>query len=188
MGPVRGHEVELYEAHATRLLRIVAYHVRTTPENVEDACHFAWATLIRHADRVQRDAALTWLTVTATRYAYRLHRRQGRDVSLEAILEEGRPGAETPTNLAPERQVELRQELDLTQQLPCRERRMLWLQAAGLSYAEIADCTGASTRTVERQILRARRRLMELRQRGGLAAAPTSMSTTRGRKPPALGL
>lgn len=50
--PVRGHEGELYEAHARRLLRIVAHHVRTTPENIEDACHFAWTDLLSHADRV----------------------------------------------------------------------------------------------------------------------------------------
>ncbi len=34
---------------------------------------------------------------------------------------------------------------------------MLWLHGIGLSYADIADSTGCTLRTVERQLLRAKR-------------------------------
>ena len=43
--------------------------------------------------------------------------------------------------------------------LPARQRRLLALQAFGLSYAEIAQREGCTPRTVERQLLRARRAL-----------------------------
>jgi len=185
---VRGHELELYEAHATRLLRIVARQVQTTPENIEDACHFAWVALLRRADCVQRDAALAWLAITATRNAYKLHRRQGRDASLDVIQEDGWPLPEPSTNIGPQRHVEIHEDLDVIDQLPARQQRIVWLKAAGLSYTEIADYTGDSIRTVQRQILRARSQLGELRRRTDLTVGTPPTSTPGGRKPPAAGL
>ncbi|MGO9820233.1 MAG: sigma factor-like helix-turn-helix DNA-binding protein [Solirubrobacteraceae bacterium] len=38
----------------------------------------------------------------------------------------------------------------------------MWLQGFGLSYAEMAGYTGDSERTIERQVLRARRSLRRL--------------------------
>ena len=43
--------------------------------------------------------------------------------------------------------------------LPPRQQRLVWLQGLGLTYEEMAGYTGASTRTVERQLLRAKRTL-----------------------------
>ncbi|MGA2926187.1 MAG: sigma factor-like helix-turn-helix DNA-binding protein [Solirubrobacteraceae bacterium] len=45
--------------------------------------------------------------------------------------------------------------------LPARQRRLLALQAFGLSYAEIAAREGCTPRTVERQLLRAKRALRD---------------------------
>ncbi len=45
--------------------------------------------------------------------------------------------------------------------LPARQRRLLALQAFGLSYAEIAGREGCTPRTVERQLLRAKRALRD---------------------------
>jgi DNA-binding CsgD family transcriptional regulator len=44
-----------------------------------------------------------------------------------------------------------------------RQQRLVWLQAAGLSYVEMAAYTGDSVRTVERQVLRAAERVRQLR-------------------------
>ncbi|MBV8956985.1 MAG: sigma-70 region 4 domain-containing protein, partial [Solirubrobacterales bacterium] len=41
------------------------------------------------------------------------------------------------------------------------QQRILWLHALGLTYAEIADYEGCTLRTVERQLLRARRRITQ---------------------------
>jgi RNA polymerase sigma factor (sigma-70 family) len=50
--------------------------------------------------------------------------------------------------------------------LPQRQRQMVWLHGAGLSYVEIAAATGCTRRTVERQLLRAKRALSDARQAG----------------------
>jgi RNA polymerase sigma factor (sigma-70 family) len=145
------------------LEHIVRADVRAPDPVIEDACQFAWSRLVHHAHRVQHECALAWLAQTARREAVKLVRRDGRDVSLEAVLDgEGRlgRGAGGPD---PEEVFEQRQRLALVAALPERQQRVLWLHASGLSYAEIALQTGYSLRTVERQLLRAKRsvRLLE---------------------------
>jgi RNA polymerase sigma factor (sigma-70 family) len=58
--------------------------------------------------------------------------------------------------IAHEHNDELRDQL---RTLTDRQRQFLALQAAGLTYAEIAERTGTTLRTVERQILRGRHKL-----------------------------
>jgi DNA-directed RNA polymerase specialized sigma24 family protein len=41
--------------------------------------------------------------------------------------------------------------------LPIRQQRLLWLHALGLTYTEMAAHEGCTRRTVERQLLRAKR-------------------------------
>jgi RNA polymerase sigma factor (sigma-70 family) len=62
---------------------------------------------------------------------------------------------------APSELVERRERLDGIRRLPERQQRVLWLHALGLSYGEIAAHEGCTTRTVERQLLRARQRARE---------------------------
>jgi RNA polymerase sigma factor (sigma-70 family) len=50
-------------------------------------------------------------------------------------------------------------QLEAISALPGRQQRLVWLQGLGFSYDEMAAQTGVSHRTVERQLLRARRRL-----------------------------
>jgi RNA polymerase sigma factor (sigma-70 family) len=52
---------------------------------------------------------------------------------------------------------EERQRLVDLDRLPERQQRLVWLQGLGLSYVEMAEREGCTTRTVERQLLRARR-------------------------------
>lgn len=168
-------DAALYGAYAERLLGIVARRVNTTPENVEDACHFAWAQYLSHAERV--DCVHAWLATTAIHQAYKLHARQDRDESLERALENG---AEPVAGDDVTRVVELREEIGLPDRLAPRQQRLIWLQAAGLSYREMSQRTGDSLRTTERQVLRARRRLADLRRRSERPSALAPPSARLG--------
>ena len=152
----------LYDGLARRLEQIVRADVRAPDSVVEDACQFAWGSLVAQAARVHTDAALAWLTKTAVREAWRLMHARERDLPLETD-EAG--AAELATLVAPAEPDTLvadREQLRLMRLLPERQQRVLWLQGIGLSYAEISVYTGDSSRTVERQLLRARKRLREL--------------------------
>ena len=61
--------------------------------------------------------------------------------------------------LDPIRSPSRRAQLELLRALPVRQRTVLLLQAAGFSYEETAEGLGMSRRTVERQIMRGRRKL-----------------------------
>src|SRR5689334_205775 len=80
---------ELYAALAVRLHQIVYGRVRAPEPVIEDACQFAWCTLIRYQGRVRRDRALGWLATTASREALRQVRRHARERSLEQLAEDG---------------------------------------------------------------------------------------------------
>jgi RNA polymerase sigma factor (sigma-70 family) len=147
----------LYRELASRLEQIVRRDVRAPDAVIEDACQFAWSRLVHHAHRVHRDCALAWLVKTAVHEAFKLIRRSGRELSLDAgtVGEPWRaPLASVPE---PYELLEQRLRLDTLNILPERQRQMLWLHAIGLSYAEISLHTGCSQRTVERQLLRAKR-------------------------------
>ncbi len=149
----------LYRLLAPRLDRAVRRDVRASDPVIEDACQFAWSRFVCHADRVRRDAALAWLTKTAIHEVFKLNRRTLRDLSLDAKLEANVEGGLAGGGPPPEDIVEQRSRLAAIAQLPARQQRLIWLQGLGLSYAEMAVQTGSSTRTVERQLLRARQRL-----------------------------
>lgn len=150
---------ELYEDRAGQVRRLVRHEVRAPEPVIEDACQFAWSRLVHHRDRVHRDTAVAWLVSTAIREAFKLIRRGNRDLSLEGLLDQGGDVPCAAAALTPEEIVEHRARLEALRSLPERQRRLVWLQGIGLSYAEMADHTGATTRTVERQLLRARRKL-----------------------------
>ena len=162
---VNGDVGELYRALAKQLEQIVRVDVRAPDPVIEDACQFAWSRLVHHSDRVRRDAALTWLAKTAIHEAFKLIRRDRREVSLDAFTK----GAHEPT-LAhwppkpslldpPAEALDHRERLAEVHELPARQQRLLWLQALGLSHVEIARHEGYTRRTVERQLLRARHAL-----------------------------
>jgi RNA polymerase sigma factor (sigma-70 family) len=150
---------QLYRALAVRLVQIVRLDVRAPEAVIEDACQVAWSRLVRHAGRVRRETALSWLARTAAREAVRLARREGRELSLDAVLEQIGDGGLTVRALhsaGPLEVVEHRERLELVRLLPHRQRTLLWLHALGLTYAEMARSTGCTERTVERQLLRAK--------------------------------
>lgn len=151
---------ELYRDLSDRLEQIVRFDVRAPESVVEDACQFAWGRLVDHRHRVRRESALSWLARTAVREALKLHARAGRCISLDAALN-GDRAAEMPTLAGPDELVERRERLASIGRLPARQQQMLWLHALGLTYAEIGRHTGCTRRTVERQLLRAKRALQD---------------------------
>jgi RNA polymerase sigma factor (sigma-70 family) len=150
---------ELYAALAGQLRQIVRFGVRAPDALIEDACQVAWSRLIRHRGSVRREAALAWLVTTASREALKLIRRADRELSLDELAERERDLAPAGCTVGPDEIVELRARLDLIGHLPPRQQRLVWLQGLGLSYEEMAGYTGSSTRTVERQLLRAKKAL-----------------------------
>jgi RNA polymerase sigma factor (sigma-70 family) len=150
---------DLYVAFAARLAQIVRFNVRASDAVIEDACQFAWTRLLHHRARVRRDAARAWLTRTATHQALKLVRREGRELSLDSILEPVDGLARAGQTVTLEELIEQRRRLESIGRLPQRQQRLVWLHGLGFSYAEMARDCGCTRRTVERQLLRGKRRL-----------------------------
>ncbi len=148
----------LYAAQAGRVRQSVRARVRASDPVIEDACQFAWSRLVLHRRRVRRETASAWLVKTAIHEAFKLLSREGREVSLDGLLEQGWAGPK-PAVASLEQVVAQRAQLESIGSLPERQQRLVWLQGLGLSYAEMAGHTGDTTRTVERQLLRAKRSL-----------------------------
>ncbi len=150
---------ELYRALSGRLEQIVRLDVRAPDAVIEDACQFAWSRLVHHSGAVRRESALSWLAKTAIHEAFKLIRREDRELSLDAAIEQAGDAALRTGAPGPDELLENRERLEAIRCLPERQQRLLWLHALGLSYAEMALHTGCSPRTVERQLLRAKRTL-----------------------------
>jgi RNA polymerase sigma factor (sigma-70 family) len=149
---------ELFAEQASRVRRLVRAGVRAPEPLVEDACQLAWVRLFQHRARVRRDTAIAWLVRTAIHEALKQMHRVGRELSLDALAEEaGEDPPSTPALL--DDLIEQRARLEAIRILPERQQRLVWLQGLGLTYTEMAGQTGTTRRTVERQLLRAKRTL-----------------------------
>jgi RNA polymerase sigma factor (sigma-70 family) len=153
---------QLYRALAGRLEQIVRLDVRASDALVEDACQFAWSRLVLHAARVRPDAALSWLATTAVHEAFKLIRRAERELSLDAALDQAGDAVLRAAAPEPWELLERHERLDTIRELPERQQRLLWLHGLGLTYGEIAVQAGCTRRTVERQLLRAKRTMRTL--------------------------
>ncbi len=80
---------------------------------------------------------------------------------MEQLAEEGARPAPRASVTSLEELVEQRARLETIGRLPERQQRLMWLQGLGLSYTEMAEHEGATPRTVERQLMRAKKRLRE---------------------------
>ncbi len=148
---------ELYCALAGRLERIVRLDIRAPETVIEDACQVAWCRLLDHSERVHRETVIAWLARTAVREAFKLLRRDRRELSLEAVIDDDTEQPRvTIAPATPEQLLEHRERIRELGRLPERQQRVVWLHAFGLSYAEMATHEGCTRRTVERQLVRAR--------------------------------
>lgn len=95
-----------------------------------------------------------WLVTVAEREAWRLAARGRRTIDLDEL-----PCPYRPTIPGPEDVVEARNRFEhAAAAMTARQRRILGLHAAGLSYRQISEATGETLRTAERQMHRGRRR------------------------------
>src|SRR5437764_5123504 len=133
---------ELYGRLARRLEQIVRLDVRAPDVVIEDACQFAWSRLVHHRHRVHRETVLSWLARTAVHEAFKLDRRDRRELSLEAAAEHATPAVALASPATPTELIEHRERLAELGRLPDRQQRALWLHGLGLSYAEIARHEG----------------------------------------------
>jgi RNA polymerase sigma factor (sigma-70 family) len=146
----------LYARSEGEVRGIVRSGVAAPEAVIEDACQFAWCRLLHHRERVSGDRAVAWLVTTAVREAFKLTRRAGRELSLEALMEETGDLQLSRTAASAHDALEPRLRLELVGSLPERRRRLVWLQALGFDYREMATQTGTTVRMVERQLTRAR--------------------------------
>lgn len=159
-------EVEaLYGRLQPQLVRILASNLQPPDWVVDDACQSAWSSLLSRRDTVAPGSELGWLSTTATREALRLMRRE-RVVDPEHRPAEVIDLADHRTAPGPEQVLELRQRLAEIRRLPVRQQRLVMLHGLGYEYEEIAAVTGATRRTVHRQLVRARQRLRLLAEEG----------------------
>ncbi len=164
-----GVDVEtIYASSAARVRRLVRHNVRAPEPVIEDACQTAWVRLVRDRGRVRPETAVAWLVTTAVREAIKLTQRARREVFLEDLLDDAGELQELDGRPATDEVVEYRLRLESLCLLTDRQQRFVWLQALGWSYAEMATMTGATPRTIDRQLLRARRTL-EMPRRVGAA-------------------
>jgi RNA polymerase sigma factor (sigma-70 family) len=150
---------ELYSGLSRRLEQIVRRDVRAPEAVIEDACQFAWSRLLHRRHDVRRETVLAWLVKVAIHEAFKLIRRDDRELSLDATLDGHAERLLASPAPGPDEIVEQREQLATISSLPDRQQRILWLRALGLSYEEMALFTGCTPRTIERQLQRARARI-----------------------------
>ena len=170
---LRGDEATLFAHHNAALRAAVRCAVHGSDALVEDACQSAWAILLRAQPR--RGATLfAWLVTVATREAWRLSTADQRGCPLARPDDTQLEGLERAhDDLDPAHRALARLHAGARLQavaaaLSERQRRLIALQAMGYSHGELADLTGDTPRTVDRQLARAKRCLDPLR--GPLAA------------------
>jgi RNA polymerase sigma factor (sigma-70 family) len=158
--PGQDQVADMYQALAGPLRQIVRCAVRAPEAVIDDACQAAWSRLLRRRRDIRTETALGWLATTASREALRSCRRAARELPLDELREEQAEQLGLTVGPAgPDEIFAFRQRLDQLRELPRRQQEVMWLQGFGLSYTEIAAYTGDTRRTVERQLMRAKRAL-----------------------------
>ena len=162
-----GDEQTLFTELHPRLRDHVRLLVRTSGANVDDACSFAFLQLLRY--QPDREHLYGWLLRTATREAIKLDQHAQRTAPLPVGGNDDRGAQAVDERACPELQFELlvAREAVAAAGMTDRERRIVGLHAAGLTYSDVAKVTGDSERTIERQLLRGRRKLRAARIRHG---------------------
>ena len=158
-----------YAEYHRRVLRGVAAQAGAVDGAVlDDACAFAWAALVRREDVAFDRRGVNWLIVVGTRKAWELARLARRETPVGGFLSSVDPGEVVePAGLASEpvdRLIALEDHADRLARFERpkpRERRDLFLQAAGYRYAEIVELTGSTYTAVNRRLTEGRRRLYE---------------------------
>jgi RNA polymerase sigma factor (sigma-70 family) len=158
-----------YTDHQRRLTATVLSCARQAGDAiVADACAYAWLQLARRTDVTLDHHGLAWLRIVAIQEARR-HIRPGHERPVGLFI--GEPEDEDeyrePASLHGDPlgrvlNTETQHErLERFAQLKPRERRELFLHAAGYTYKEIAALTDSTYTAVNRRLTEGRRRLIK---------------------------
>ncbi len=162
--------------HADRLRRSIAKKARGLDDAIiDDACAFAWATLVRRPDvDLERYEAYWWLYKVALRQAWALGRAQRLEQPIGGLNGADEDSLE-PISVDSDVADLVADRLDRTTvhevlgRLHWRERREPLLYAHGFSYEEIAAITGTSYTAVNRWLARGKNALRTARARRELS-------------------
>jgi RNA polymerase sigma factor (sigma-70 family) len=153
----------MFAAQQPRLRRTLARLVNTSAENVEDACMFAWMQLLSR-DLENADAVFQWLLTVARREAIKLDQRARGADRLDGEFASALQPADPHDHITVREAWLDAAAVIAAAGLTARRLTLVGLRAAGLSYEEMAAATSTSLRTVERQLLRADRKLRTSRR------------------------
>jgi RNA polymerase sigma factor (sigma-70 family) len=174
-----------FAEHAPRLKRLVRARVTASAETIEEASSYAWCQLVRRVDVALDDRAAGWLYRVAVHEGWRLAALERATVSYSPSLDDPEvieAGVAEPAALhTVEHLIATRLRLEEVRSLPHRQRRAVLLFAFGLTYAEIAEHTGDSVRSVDRLLRRATQRLRTVGRRRTAAARVRSAHEHRER-------
>ena len=154
-----------YQDHAERLRRAIAYKTCGLDNAIiDDACTFAWETLLGRPDiDLDRHEAYWWLYKVALHKAWALGRRRRREPPIGGL--NGADDSPEPISLDSDIADVVADRVDratvheVLGRLHWRERRELLLYAHGFSYQKIAQLTGTSYTAVNRWIVRGKNAL-----------------------------
>jgi DNA-directed RNA polymerase specialized sigma24 family protein len=135
----------LYLEYNAKLIRRVRWAVRASPEDIEDACAFAWVQFLRRQpdrDRPWR----SWLLETAKRQAWRFAAQRGDTL---AIVDVDDPGLGTTVEPADprdrtEQALEFQAALQELAQLPERLQAVVFIRSQSSTQAQVAEVLGVS--------------------------------------------
>lgn len=149
----------LFQAEASRVERAVAASAKgVSRADIEDACAIAWTILTRREDIDATDPRIVkFLVVVATREAWKLARRQTERPTYDPQDAPEATDDRDALDVVLDREV-----LALVGQLPERQQTVILLRVEGLSRQDIAQATGWTLRTVDRQLYRALAHLRDL--------------------------
>src|SRR5882762_6156865 len=153
---------EVYRTTYRALVRFL-YRKVWNAERAEDLAQEAFARALIH----KPDNARGWLFVVAANMARDDARRAARERHHLTLLKSEPPPTATPSDAGVHEKDERSRVRAALEQLTPRDREVLLLWDADLSYDEIAAQTGLSRAAIGTTLTRARRRLVEAHESGG---------------------
>ncbi len=149
--------VDVVRLHADGLLRLARRH-SLCADDAQDAYQRGLEIFLRHAARLDRERAPSWLRTVVKHEAMAVRRGRLREVG---TVETDFDQFEAATSPSPEDQAigfeHVARSAEALQRLKPQEVRALWLRAQGNSYDEIQELTGWTRTKVNRCLYEGRR-------------------------------
>jgi DNA-directed RNA polymerase specialized sigma24 family protein len=163
--PACGDEAELFrEFNDELMLHVNGAVFDTTPQNIEDACAFAWMQFLRR--QPPRDTNWRgWLFRVAQREAWRIERGELDHNSHELLPLHEAEVVENGVGVLEEIEIrnDVTEALTIISKLRPRLQRVALLRALGHSHGQVGELTGDSATRVHQLVARASHDIDEIR-------------------------